>query len=166
MGDRLGLLGAVYTRTCVQRCCVVGLREPRISDGSSDWPRVGRKWTSMGVGAVSTRRDPRKFTMWRDSTIVYNKNFKHSGHYIDWTGYSRSVWWHMVIACYSSFAYFPHWNIVLEKGAVAVFWLGLQNWCGITRAFYEWTRQPRPPLWRVQKELALLFWLCIADQKK
>ena len=33
MGDRLGLPGAVYTRTCVQRCCVGGLREPRKSDG-------------------------------------------------------------------------------------------------------------------------------------
>ena len=36
MGDRLGLPGDVYTRTCVQRCRVVGLREPRKSDDSSD----------------------------------------------------------------------------------------------------------------------------------
>ena len=35
MGDRLGLPGAVYTRTCMQRCRVVGLREPRKSDGSA-----------------------------------------------------------------------------------------------------------------------------------
>ena len=55
MGDRLGLPGAVYT--------LVGLREPRKSDGSSDWPRVGRKRTSMDVGAVSIRRDPIKSTM-------------------------------------------------------------------------------------------------------
>ena len=48
----------------VQRCRVVGLREPRKSDGSSDWLWVGRKITSMDVGAVSIRRDPRKSTMW------------------------------------------------------------------------------------------------------
>ena len=42
---------------------LVGLREPRKSDGSSDWPRVGRKRTSMDVGTVSIRRDPRKSTM-------------------------------------------------------------------------------------------------------
>ena len=36
MGDRLGLPGAVYTGTCVQRCRVVGLREPRQSDGLTD----------------------------------------------------------------------------------------------------------------------------------
>ena len=42
---------------------VVALREPRKSDGSSDWPRVGRKRTSMDADAVSIRRDPRKFTM-------------------------------------------------------------------------------------------------------
>ena len=42
---------------------LVGLREPRKSDGSSDWPRVGRKRISMDVGAVSIQRDPRKFTM-------------------------------------------------------------------------------------------------------
>ena len=42
---------------------LVRLREPRKSDGSPDWPRVGRKRTSMDVGAVSIRRDPRKSTM-------------------------------------------------------------------------------------------------------
>ena len=63
MGDRLRLPGAVYTRTCVQPCCVMGLREPRKSDGSFDWPRLGRKKTSMDVGAVSIRRDPRKSTI-------------------------------------------------------------------------------------------------------
>ena len=63
MGDRLALPGAVYTRTCVQRCRVVGLREPRKSDCSSDRPRVRRKRTWMDVGAVSIRRDPRKSTM-------------------------------------------------------------------------------------------------------
>ena len=56
MGDRLGLPGAVYT--------IVGLREPRKSDGSSDWLWVGRKRTSMDVGAVSIRRDPKKSTIW------------------------------------------------------------------------------------------------------
>ena len=40
-----------------------GSREPRKWDGSSDWPRVGRKKTSMYVGAVSIRQDPRKSTM-------------------------------------------------------------------------------------------------------
>ena len=63
MGDRLAIPGAVYTRTCVQRCRVVRLREPRKSDCSSDWPRVRRKRTWMDVGAVSIRRDPRKSTM-------------------------------------------------------------------------------------------------------
>ena len=63
MRDRLGPPGAVYTRTCVQRCFLVGLREPRKSDGSSDWPRAGRKITSMDVGAVSIGRDLRKSTM-------------------------------------------------------------------------------------------------------
>ena len=49
-----------FTLQTFTRCRVVGLREPRKSDGSSDWPRVGRKITSMDVGAVSTWRDPRK----------------------------------------------------------------------------------------------------------
>ena len=57
MGDRLG---AVYTRTCVQRWRV---RETRKSDGSSDRPRVGRKRASMDVSTVSIRRDPRKSTI-------------------------------------------------------------------------------------------------------
>ena len=35
MGGRLGPPGAVHTRTCVQRCRVVRLREPRKSDGLS-----------------------------------------------------------------------------------------------------------------------------------
>ena len=70
MGDRLRLPGGVCTRTCVQRCRVEGLREPRKSDVSSVWTRVGRKRTSMDVGAVSIRRDPRKSTMRRDITIV------------------------------------------------------------------------------------------------
>ena len=61
--DRLGLPGAVYTRTCVQRCLGVGLREPRKSDGSSDWPRFGRRTTSMDVGVVSIRRVPKKSTL-------------------------------------------------------------------------------------------------------
>ena len=60
MGDRLRLPGGVCTRTCVQRCRVIGLREPRKSDDSSDWPRVGRKINSMDVGAVSIQRDPQK----------------------------------------------------------------------------------------------------------
>ena len=47
----------------VQRCRVVGLREPRKSDGSSDRLWVGRKITWMDVGAVSIRRDPRKSTI-------------------------------------------------------------------------------------------------------
>ena len=68
MGDRLRLPGVVYTRTYVQRCRVVGLRVPRKSDGSSDWLRVGRKRTSMELGAVSIWRNPRKSTMWCDST--------------------------------------------------------------------------------------------------
>ena len=42
---------------------LVGLRESRKSEGSSDCPRVERKRTSMDVGAVSIRRDPRKSTM-------------------------------------------------------------------------------------------------------
>ena len=53
----------LYTLGHVQRCRVVGRREPRKSDGSSDWTRVGRKKTSMDVGAVSIRRDHRKSTM-------------------------------------------------------------------------------------------------------
>ena len=65
----MGQPGAVYTRTCVQRCRVVGLGEPRESDGSSDLPTVGRKITSMVVGAVAIRRDPRKSTMWSDSSF-------------------------------------------------------------------------------------------------
>ena len=64
MGDRLGQPGAVYTRTCVQRCYLVGLRKPRKSDGSSDWPIVERKRTSMDVGAVSIRRHSRKSTVY------------------------------------------------------------------------------------------------------
>ena len=51
MRDRLGTSSAKYTRTCVQRCRVVGLREQRKSDGSMD------------VGAVVIRRSPRKSTM-------------------------------------------------------------------------------------------------------
>ena len=78
----------------VQRCRVVGFREQRKSDGSSDWLEVGRKITSMDVGTVSIRRDPEnpqcgvlglhirlwmiswmitglaKLLQWRDSTIV------------------------------------------------------------------------------------------------
>ena len=42
---------------------LVELREPRTSDGSSDWPRVGRKRASMDVGAVFIQRDPIKSTM-------------------------------------------------------------------------------------------------------
>ena len=45
------------------RTITITIREPRKSDGSSDCPRVGRKRTSMDVGAVSTQRDPRKSTM-------------------------------------------------------------------------------------------------------
>ena len=63
MGDHLVLSGAVYTRTCVQQCRVVGLREPRKSDDSSDWPRVGHRIISMDVGTVSIWRDPRKSTL-------------------------------------------------------------------------------------------------------
>ena len=62
------LPGAVYTRTCAQRCCVVGIREPRKSDDImfrlTDLELdqrgyipslVGRKITSMDVGVVSIR---------------------------------------------------------------------------------------------------------------
>ena len=61
MGDCLGLPGAVYTRTCVQLCHVLGLREPSKSDSSSDW--AGHKRTSMDVGAVPVWQEPRKSTM-------------------------------------------------------------------------------------------------------
>ena len=53
----------VCHRDCQVLYTLVGLRKPRKSDGSSDWPRVRRKRTSMDVGAVSIRRDPRKSTM-------------------------------------------------------------------------------------------------------
>ena len=68
MGDRLGLPGAqLYT--------LVWLGEPRKSDGSSAWrPRVGRKRTSIDVGAVSVQRDPRKSTMWSTSHIYKAMN--------------------------------------------------------------------------------------------
>ena len=39
-----------------------GYEVRRISHHTSDWPRVGRKRTSMDVGAVSIQRDPRKST--------------------------------------------------------------------------------------------------------
>ena len=58
-----GLPGAAYTRTCLQRCCVLGLREPR----KSVWmTKAGRKIISMDV--VSIRRDPTKSTISCDST--------------------------------------------------------------------------------------------------
>ena len=57
------IIGWVTAWDCQVLYTLVGLREPRKSDGSSDWPRVGRKRTSMDVGAVSIRRDPRKSTM-------------------------------------------------------------------------------------------------------
>ena len=57
------VIGWVTAWDCQVLYTLVGLREPRKSDGSSDWPRVGRKRTSMDVGAVSIRRDPRKSTM-------------------------------------------------------------------------------------------------------
>ena len=57
------IIGWVSAWDCQVLYTPVGLREPRKSDGSSDWPRVGRKRTSMDVGAVSIRRDPRKSTM-------------------------------------------------------------------------------------------------------
>ena len=53
----------VRHRACQVLYTLVGLGEPRKSDGSSDWPRVGRKRTSMDVGAASIRRDPGKSTM-------------------------------------------------------------------------------------------------------
>ena len=56
MGDRLGLQ-VLYT--------LVGLREPRKSDGSSDWLWVGCKRTPMDIGAVFIPRDPKKSTTWR-----------------------------------------------------------------------------------------------------
>ena len=57
------IIGWVTAWDCQVLYTLVGLREPRKSDGSSDWPRVGRKRSSMDVGAVSFRRDPRKSTM-------------------------------------------------------------------------------------------------------
>ena len=56
-------------------CRVVGLREPSKSDGSSDRLCVGRKRTSMDVGAVFIRRDPRKSTMWNTWNEHKAKNY-------------------------------------------------------------------------------------------
>ena len=74
MGDRLGLPGAVYTKTCVQRCRVVGLREPRESDGSSDWtselnPRKSTIWSTWQI-RLWLITGLAKLLPWRDSTIV------------------------------------------------------------------------------------------------
>ena len=63
---------SIHYRTCVQWCRVVGLSEPCKSDGSSDWPRVGRKSTLMDVGAVFIRQDPRKSTM--DEYLAHKAN--------------------------------------------------------------------------------------------
>ena len=57
------IIGWVTACDCQVLYTLVWLREPRKSDGSSDWPRVGRKRTSIDVGAISIRRDPRKSTM-------------------------------------------------------------------------------------------------------
>ena len=58
------IIGWVTAWDCQVLYTLVGLREPRKSDGSSVWLWVGRKRTSMDVGAVSIRRDPKKSTTW------------------------------------------------------------------------------------------------------
>ena len=58
------IIGWVTAWDCQVLYTFVGLREPRKSDGSSDWLWVGRKRTTMDVGAVSVRRDPKKSTTW------------------------------------------------------------------------------------------------------
>ena len=58
------IIGWVTAWDCQVLYALVGLREPRKSDGSSDWLWVGRKRTSMDVGAVSIQRDPGKSTIW------------------------------------------------------------------------------------------------------
>ena len=58
------IIGWVTAWDCQVLYALVGLRKPRKSDGSSDWLWVGRKRTSMDVGAVSIRRDLKKSTTW------------------------------------------------------------------------------------------------------
>ena len=58
------IIGWVTACDCQVLYTLVGLREPRKSDGSSDWLWVGRKRTSMDVGAVSIQRGPQKSTTW------------------------------------------------------------------------------------------------------
>ena len=56
------IIGWVTAWDCQVLYTLVGLGEPRKLDGSSDWLWVGRKRTSMDVGAVSIRRDPKEST--------------------------------------------------------------------------------------------------------
>ena len=58
------IIGWVTAWDCQVRYKLVGFREPRKSDGSSDWLWVGRKRTSMDVGTVSIRLNPKKSTTW------------------------------------------------------------------------------------------------------
>ena len=71
------IIGWVTALDCQVLYTLVGLREPRKSDGSSNWPRVGRRRTSMDVGAVSIRRDCRKSTMcdyFAQKVFAWNEN--------------------------------------------------------------------------------------------